>query len=304
MRDLENLGIIRRSDSEWASPAHLVPKADGGQRVVGDFKELNKMTDFDQYPLPRMEDIFDQLHGKGCFSVLDLKRGYHQIPMAEEDIAKTAISTPDGLYEYLRMPFGLVNAGKTFQRFMHQVLQGMEGVHVYLDDILVATESQEGHARRVIEVLQRLLDNGLVVKASKMQLAVDKVKFLGHLVEKGGIIVPQEKVDAINDFEKPKNVRMLRRFLGMINFYRKFIKNAGELLFPLTECLKGVKFNTELINWGEAQEECFRKAKETMKDLAKLRFPDPNLDVHLTTEVKWSGGAGGGRGEVPSRLLL
>ena len=158
-RRLEQEGIVRRSDSDWASPLHIVKKSDGSWRPCGDFRRLNLQSDTDCYPLPNMTDITSSLAGATVFSKLDLKKGYHQIPVHPAHVKKTAIITPFGLFEFVRLPFGLKNAGMTFQRFIDRVLAGLPFVLVYLDDILVASPDRKTHLEHLRAVLQRLQEN-------------------------------------------------------------------------------------------------------------------------------------------------
>ena len=166
-KTMEDMGIVRRSDSPWASPLHMAPKPDGGVRPCGDFRALNVITEDDRYPLPHIQDFNGGLAGKKIFSVIDLVRGFHHIPVAEEDVPKTAVITPFGLFEFVRMPFGLKNAAQAFQRLMDGILRDIPFTFVYLDDILVASSSPEEHADHIRQVLQLLSKNGITVNKKK-----------------------------------------------------------------------------------------------------------------------------------------
>ena len=176
------MNIIRPTNSPWASPLHMVAKPSGGWRVCGDYRALNAVSDDERYPMPHLQDFAINLEGKNIFSKIDLVRAYNQVPMNAADIAKMAIVTPFGLFEYLRMPFGLKNAAQTFQRFMDSVFRDLPFVYIYLDDILVASNSPDEHTKHLRQLFDRLADYGLVVNPKKCVLGRSSLEFLGHCV--------------------------------------------------------------------------------------------------------------------------
>lgn len=196
---MEQMGIVRRCNSPWSSPLHVAPKSDGGWRPCGDYRRLNAATIDDRYPVPNIQDFTSNLSDKTIFSKIDLVRGYHQVPVAEEDIKKTAVITPFGLYEFLRMPFGLKNAAQAFQRLMDLICTGLTNVFVYLDDILIASTDNEQHVKDLTELFKRLESNGLVVNRRKCVFGVKSIEFLAHQVSASGIAPLEAKVDAVRN---------------------------------------------------------------------------------------------------------
>ncbi|GFU08796.1 retrovirus-related Pol polyprotein from transposon 17.6 [Trichonephila clavipes] len=197
-------GIIRPSKSPWSSPLQVVPKSDSTVRPVGDYRQLNSVTEFDSYPMPYLNDFAHALHGKKIFSKIDIFKAFHQIPIAECDIPKTAVTTPWGLYEYTHLCFGLVNAPQTFMRFMHEVLRGLPFCFVYLDDILCYSENAEEHHSHLRTIFQRLSSYGLKLNISKCVFGVTELIFLGHLITPDGIKPLPDKVQAVLDYKQPE----------------------------------------------------------------------------------------------------
>ena len=236
---LEAQGIIRRSNSQWSSPLHMVKKSDGSWRPCGDYRQLNLQTTPDRYPPPNIGDLTARLAGCSIFSKLDLRKGFFQIPVRPEDICKTAIVTPFGLYEFTRTAFGLRNAGQSFQRLMDRILAGLDFCFVYVDDILVASSSEAEHEHHLRLVLERLKEHGMVLNREKCLLGVAEIDYLGHRITASGISPMPQRVAAIKEHAKPTTARGLQTYLGMVNFYRRFLPAAAKVLRPLTEALKG-----------------------------------------------------------------
>ncbi|GFX57622.1 hypothetical protein TNCV_2676081 [Trichonephila clavipes] len=236
------LGHMRPSKSNYASPLHMVPKKDSTEwRPVGDYRALNAQTIKDNYSVPNILDFTSNLHGTKIYSHIDLVKAYHQIPINPDDVHKSAIITPFGLFESTRMQFGLCNAAATFQRFIDEVLRNLPFVFAFVDDILVASSSPEEHLQHLQILFTRLQQYGLSLKPSKCIFGVTSIKFLGFKVSKSGIEPLSDRVDCILKFPQPTTLTQLRRFLGLFNFYRRFVPKAAHLLAPLNKFLEGIK---------------------------------------------------------------
>ncbi len=239
----------------------------------------------DKYPLPNMADLAARLDGCRIFSKLDLRKGYLQVPVAAGDIAKTTIITQFGLFEFTRMPFGLRNAGMTFQRLMDSILGSLPFAFVYLDDILVASTDEAAHWRHLEAVFSSLQQNGLVINPDKCLLACKSIDFLGHRLSASGIAPLPSRVQAIADFPRPATVKQLQVFLGLFNFYRRFIPAAAKLVLPLTRSLRGGPKGTTPLAWSPAMAAAFQAARVALSSSAVLAHPVAGAELSLVTDT-------------------
>ena len=245
---------------------------------------MNNATVADRYPIPLISDFTSNIAGSNVFSKIDLVKGYHQVPIHQDDIPKTAITTPFGMFEYLKMPFGLKNSGATFQRLMHKVLDGLSYVFVYLDDILIFSKSMEEHEMHLDAVLRRLHESHLVLRSEKCIFGVKEIEFLGHLVTVDGIRPLPSKVTDIQCFAMPSKVKELQKFLGIINFYHRFIPNASSIMQPLYRMIAKLKPNDK-IQFNSEENDAFQNAKNALQTAATLAHPLPNAKLQLSVDA-------------------
>ena len=282
--------IIESSKSPWSSPVVLVRKKDGSFRFCVDYRRLNAVTCKDAHPLPRVDDCLDALSGAKVFSTLDCASGYWQVELRPEDREKTAFSTGENLYQFKVMPFGLTNTPATFQRLMDLVLAGLHWkcCLVYLDDIIVFTETVEDHIKRLREVFQCIRDAGLKLKSSKCQLFRQSVTFLGHQVSGRGIGPDPSNVEKVKKFPVPRDITQLQSFLGLANYYRRFIQDFANIAEPLNKLMhKDVKFH-----WTHDCDEAFTTLRDRLTVYPILAYPDFRRPFRVQTDASnWAVGA-------------
>lgn len=285
--DLCTNGIIRESESEYASPIIVVPKKNGELRLCVDYRALNKKTYKDKYPMPLIEDQVDSLSGQKYFTTLDLASGYHQIPIAENSKHLTAFVTQDGHYEYNRMPFGLCNAPAVFQRLIHKVLstKKIPGVLAYMDDIIIASKTTAEGLENLRNVLDALREAGLTLNLSKCHFFCTTIEYLGYEISSLGVKPGQKKVDAVASFKKPDNVHEVRQFIGLASFFRRFVPGFASIARPLTSLTKA---NEKWI-WGDAQEKAFHTIKKILISRPVLTIYNPDYLTDLHTDASQIG---------------
>ncbi|GJV54678.1 reverse transcriptase domain-containing protein [Tanacetum coccineum] len=272
LKELQEKGFIRPSHSPWGAPVLFVKKKDGSMRMCIDYRELNKLTIKNRYPLPRIDDLFDQLQGACCFSKIDLRSGYHQLRVREEDIPKTAFRTRYGHFEFTVMPFGLTNAPAIFMDLMNRVCKPYldKFVIVFIDDILIYSKSEEEHEVHLKTILDLLEKEKLYAKFSKCEFWLKEVQFLGHVVNRDGIHVDPSKVESVKNWKTPESSTEIRSFLGLAGYYRRFIENFSKIAKPLTLLTQKNKAYV----WGDKQDEAFQILKEKLCNAPVLALPD------------------------------
>ncbi|KAJ0587246.1 putative nucleotidyltransferase, Ribonuclease H [Helianthus annuus] len=252
LQELLDKGFIRPSTSPWGALVLFVKKNDGSFRMCIDYRELNKLTIKNCYPLPRIDELFDQLQGVACFSKIDLHSGYHQLRIQKEDILKTAFRTRYGHYEFVVMPFGLNNAHAVFMDLMNHVCKPFldRFVIVFIDDILIYSKSKTEHTQHLRSVLELLQGNRLYAKFSKCEFWLEEVQFLGHIVNSQGIHVDPAKIEVVKSWVTPKSPSDVRSFLGLAGYYRRFIADFSKIVVPLTS----LTYKDKPFIWGTKQE--------------------------------------------------
>ncbi|GJZ34709.1 putative reverse transcriptase domain-containing protein [Tanacetum coccineum] len=271
LQELSVKGFIRPSSSPWGAPVLFVKKKDGSFRMCIDYRELNKLTVKNRYPLPRIDELFDQFQGSRVYFKINLRSGYHQLRVREEDILKTAFRTRYGHYEFQVMPFGLTNATAVFMDLMNRVckLYLDKFVIVFIDDILIYSKSKEEHAEHLKLILELLKKEELYAKFSKYDFWLSKVQFLGHVINSEGVHVDPSKIKSIKDWASPKTLTEIGQFLGLVGYYRRFIEGFSKIAKPMTKLTqKNMKFD-----WSEKAEAAFQLLKQKLCSAPILALP-------------------------------
>ncbi|GJU83993.1 putative reverse transcriptase domain-containing protein [Tanacetum coccineum] len=276
LQELTDKGFIRPSSSPWEALVLFVKKKDGSFWMCIDYKEWNKLTVKNRYPLPRIDDLFDQLQGSSIYSKIDMRLGYHQLRVREEDIPKTAFRTRYGHYEFQVMSFGLTNAPAVFMDLMNRVCKPYldKFVIVFIDDILIYSKSKKEHEEHLRQILKLLKKEELYAKFSKCEFWISRVQFLGHMIDCRGIHVDPAKIESIKDWASPKTPTEIRQFLGLAGYYRRFIEGFSKIAKTMTKLTqKGVKFD-----WGDKQEAAFQLLKQKLCSAPILALPEGSED--------------------------
>lgn len=288
--ELKDSGIVRDSNSEYASPILLVKKKSGDYRLCVDYRNLNKKTVKEHYPLPRIDDQLDNLSGNKYYTTLDLASGYYQIPMSETSRHLTAFITPDGHFEFNRMPFGLANAPSTFQRAINDILGNarFKEAFAYMDDVIIPSKTVEEGFQKLINTLELFRKAGLTLKLSKCNFFKESIDYLGFEVCENGVRPGKIKIDAVENFPVPSDQHRLRQFLGLASFFRRFIRGFSMIAQPLTRLLKkDVRWQ-----WGDGEENAFQTLKRELVKRPVLTFFNPSHETQLHTDASKSGIAG------------
>ena len=275
LQKLQDLNVIEPASSPYGSPVHLVPKKDGSCRVTGDFRLLNKQTVPARYALPLVPDFVNFLSGSKRFLSLDLYKSYHQIEIAEQDIAKTAMVKLLGSYRFRKI-------------FVNEVLRVLLFVFVYNDDVLIFSKTRKEHIKHLSLGFKGLKYYGLILNKNKCIFDVDEIVFLGHKVNQEGVAPLESKVTAIQNFPRPSNIKQLRKFLGMLNYCRRFIPAAAATLQPLNRMLSPRKYSRKILRWNEEAEEAFSAIKTKLASATLLAFPVLGAETQVVVDASTS----------------
>ena len=263
LSELLDKGLIHPSHSPWGAPILCI-----------DYRELNKVTIKNRYPLPQIDDLFDQLKGATVFSKIDLRSGYHQVKVKQGDIPKTAFRTRYGHYEFIVMPFGVTNAPATFMDLMNRVFTAYLDtfVIVFIDDILVYSRTPEEHVEHLNTMLQILQEKQLYTNFSKCEFWLDRISFLGHVISKDGVMVDPSKIEAVSNWNRPKNASEVRSFTGLAGYYRKFVEDFSKIASPMIVLTK----KNKKYEWTDDCEKSFTELKRRLTSAPILTLPESN----------------------------
>lgn len=288
LEELLEKGYIRPSASPRGAPVLFVKKKDGSFRLCIDYRELNKVTIKNKYPLPRIDDLLDQLQGATVFSKFDQRSGYHHLRIREEDIPRTAFRTRYGHYEFVVMPFGLTNAPAVFMDSMHRCFNQYldKFVVVFIDDIQIYSPSKGVHEEHLRIVLSILRQNQLYAKLSKCDFWLKEVAFLGHVINEKGVMVDPQKIEAVANWKQPQNVKEVRSFLGLAGYYRRFVEGFSKIASPITALLR--KVHKKFI-WDEKCEDSFQQLKKRLTSAPVLALPEGTDDYVVYSDASKQG---------------
>jgi transposase InsO family protein len=284
---LKEKGLIEPSHSPWGAPVLFVRKKDGSMRLCVDYRAINKITVKNRYPLPRIDECLEQLGSAKYFSTLDLKSGYHQVRLRDQDKEKTAFNTRYGQFQFKVLPFGLTNAPPTFQSLMNRVLEEFKDKFalVYLDDILIFSPTLDQHEQHVRMVLDKLREHHLYLNPEKCRFGVQELSFVGYKVTANGILPEDAKVKKVQEWPTPTNVQEVRQFLGLASYYRRFIANFANIAAPMSDLTQGTGSKCRKIEWTTKCEEAFQALKQSLTNAPILRAPDSSRPYIIYTDA-------------------
>ncbi|KAL4295770.1 hypothetical protein GQ457_12G015740 [Hibiscus cannabinus] len=286
-RRLQDKGFIRPSTSPWGAPVLFVKKKDGSMRLCIDYHQLNLVTIENKYPLPRIENLFDQLRDASVFSNFDLRSGYYQMKVKDADVQKTTFRNRYGHFEFLVMPFGLTNAPATFMELMNRIFKPYldKFVVVFIDDILIYSRNKDEHAEHLRIVLQTLRDHQLFAKFSKCEFWLSEVAFLGHVISAKGIMVDPKKVQTILDWRPPRNVGDVRSFLSLVGYYQIFVKGFSAISLPLSKILR----KDQPFEWSKDRQRSFDQLRQALTHAPVLIQLEPGKEFTMYSDASHSG---------------
>ena len=284
VKKMLQLRVIEESHSAWSSPIVLVPKPDGSFRFCNDFRRLNEVSEFDAYPMPRVDELIERLGPARYLTTHDLTKGYWQVPLSKTVLEKTAFATPGGLYQYTVLPFGVHGAPATFQRMMDRLLRSHQAyAAAYIDDIIIHSASWDVHLRHLRAVLGELRRAGLTANPAKCRLGLEEASYLGYRVGRGNVRPQEAKVKTILDWPRPTSKKQVKSFLGLVGYYQRFIPSFATLASPLHDLTR--KALPDRVTWSEAAEGAFSLLKRALCSEPVLLTPDFTLPLIVYSDA-------------------